>query len=198
MRFSGVAWCWSGQPADISIITQWPSPLGGNADRAKVPTEICYFNNKTPRAWGYDVPLDVRPIRWFKLLIVEESLLGPDLQFADELVKARTTVRELGLDPVKVVADYLRFLWLHALQQLIRQRGESAIDGCPFKVWITVPAIWDHKARDKMMLAAEMAGILEERFAGATEVELVAEPEAAALAALKDIQSTPGVKVSNL
>lgn len=104
-------------------------------------------------------------------------------------------VKELGKSAIQVVADYLRLLWRHVVEDIIRDRGSSAFKGLPLKVWITVPAIWDDNARKRMRQAARMAGILEHRTAGETTVELVAEPEAAAMAVLDDFQKRPDIQV---
>lgn len=193
--FSGVAWCWSGQPDGIEHVTRWKTKLNLVADNAKTPSEIFYPLDGGEIRWGYDVPLDEEPIRWFKLLLVSEEDLSPDLQKSAQIKRARELVRVREQDPIDVVADYLRLLWAHALEDIVRDRGKSALAGSPFKVWITVPAIWEPDARERMLKAAEKAGITQRRAIGPTTVDFVAEPEAAALSVLDEYYGRPDIKV---
>lgn len=96
---------------------------------------------------------------------------------------------------VEIVADYLKQLWRHAEEDIRRGRGESAVSGVPFKVWITVPAIWSEEAQKNVRSAAELAGIVERQSGPATSINLVAEPEAAAFAVLRDFKGRPDVQV---
>lgn len=161
----------------------------------KTPTEIHYDKSSGSQAWGYGVPIDAEPLRWFKLLLVDRENLPEEFRNSRQLSRASDLVKSHRKNPVDVVADYLRLLWNHTLEQLCRDRGESAIKGSKFKVWITVPAIWDERARERMLVAAKKAGILSRRAAGPTQLNLVAEPEAAALAVLNDFKGRPDVKV---
>ncbi|KAK9438890.1 Heat shock protein Hsp70 [Metarhizium brunneum] len=51
---------------------------------------------------------------------------------------------------------------------------------------MTLPAIWPHYAQESMRKAAEKAGFFSKRHAGETILKFVSEPEAAALATIKD------------
>jgi molecular chaperone DnaK (HSP70) len=165
-------------------------------DNAKVPTTIYYDEDTGEHLWGYDIPMDVEPISWFKLLLADPETLPSDFRKSQQLRRAKELVRDSGKTPVQVVADYLHLLWDHAISEMRRDRGDPAVDGSPFQVWLTVPAIWDQKAKDRMIEAAKLAGITARRPAGQTELCLVAEPEAAALAVLNDFKGRPDVKVS--
>lgn len=193
--YSGIAWCWSGQPDNIQLVTKWKTRLNLNHDNGKVPTEICYQQNSGDKYWGYDVPPDEEPIRWFKLLLVDQTDLTAELRNSAQITRARQLVHKHGKKAVDVVADYLQLLWTHAIEDITRDRGEAAVKGSAFKVWITVPAIWKEDACDQMRQAAGNAGILKPRTAGATTLDLVAEPEAAALAVLDDYKGRPDVQV---
>ncbi len=57
------------------------------------------------------------------------------------------------------------------------------------QVVLTVPAMWSHKAKDKTLKAAKAAAI-------PGEIKMVTEPEAAALATLKDKAEAKTLKVS--
>lgn len=176
-------------------MTRWKSRLSSTSDSAKTPSEIHYDRKSGSPTWGYDVPIEEEPIRWFKLLLVDEETLPEEFSDSKQLARARQLIRDLKKEPVEVVADYLRLLWQHTLDQLCRDRGDSAVKGLQLKVWLTVPALWDERARQRMRNAAKMAGILDRRTAGPTELGLVAEPEAAALAVLNDLKGRPDVQV---
>lgn len=134
--------------------------------------------------WGYDIPLDADPIRWFKLLLVKDEDLTKELRNSEPLVHARKFVDETEKKPVELIADYLRALFEHTLYVIRKARGQSVLDALRFHVVITVPAIWQDYARQDMEQAAEMAGIMDSRPAGQTKLTFAPEPEAAALSTL--------------
>jgi hypothetical protein len=188
-RFSGVA---SATAADfqndqVNIITSWP---GTGREEGKAPTEVFYEHGEM--TWGYLVPPDCDPVRWFKLLLVQESDLDPSLRSSEFILRARQFLRDEGKTAVDLVADYLRALWKHTLDTIARARGQAVLDALRFHIVITVPAIWKGYARQAMREAAENAGLLEDRLAGETRLTLAPEPECAALSTLCE----PGRKVN--
>jgi molecular chaperone DnaK (HSP70) len=111
----------------------------------------------------------------------------------------RIQLKELKKTAVDVISDYLRFLWQHVLERLRIRLTAPALDNMAFKIVLTVPAIWDHNAQQQMITAATRAGMLDQRrLCGETEITLMAEPAAAALATYFDseIKLNPIVKVS--
>lgn len=127
-------------------------------------------------------PQDEYQAQWFKLLLSAQAReqggerVGQTIQMLKELRKA----------PVDVVADYLRCLWNHAVEDIELSLSKIAVDNMTFKVVLTVPANWDHMAQSLTKKAAQLAGIEKPRFRGETEFRMVSEPEAAALAAWKE------------
>jgi molecular chaperone DnaK (HSP70) len=112
--------------------------------------------------------------------------LPKEVRESPQIVATTKLLRELNKDAVDVTADYLKRLWEFAIGE-IRQQNPRSIDGMPFRIVIGVPANWPSKAQDKMRIAAERAGLLETRKGGLeTELEFVAEPEAAAVAAFHE------------
>lgn len=136
--------------------------------------------------WGYSIPPDVKPIRWFKLLLLQEKDLDPEIQVSEILLDARKRLTEANKTVVDVIADYLGALWSHVLGQIERARSKSVLEALAFHVVLTVPAIWPDYARRDMKEAARKAGILDDRLAGPTTLSFAPEPEAAALASLLD------------
>lgn len=187
--FSGATWATNSdfEVGQINVITSWP---GTGREEGKVPTELFYEDGEI--MWGYDVPPDSDPIRWFKLLLLKDEDLAPKIKGSEYILRGRKMLRETGKTVVDLVADYLRSLWEHVLYEITKARGVSVIDALRFHVVITLPAIWKGYARKSMVDAAKKAGILDARDAGATTLDFVPEPEAAALCTLCE----PGRRVN--
>ncbi|KAI0532864.1 hypothetical protein GGR58DRAFT_148013 [Xylaria digitata] len=183
--FSGVAWATAADfmSDNINIITSWPK---NGSEEGKVPTEM-YYEQDGSVLWGSLVEPDCDPVRWFKLLLVHEEDLDPDLKSSEFIHKARKFLAEEGKTAVNLVADYLCALWDHTLETIKRAVGEALLKALRFNVVITVPAIWKEYARGYMEQAARDAGILNERLAGDTTLKFVPEPEAAGLSTLSDV-----------
>lgn len=164
---------------EINIVTSWP---GTGREEGKAPTELFYEDDNI--MWGFDVPRDGDPVRWFKLLLLKEEDLDPELRTSEFLFRARKMLRENGKTAVDLIADYLRGLWAHTIQTIEKARGKSVVDALQFRVVLTVPAIWKGYARQSMEAAARQAGILSSRPGGDTDLVFAPEPEAAALSTL--------------
>ncbi|KAI1326451.1 hypothetical protein F5Y16DRAFT_374825 [Xylariaceae sp. FL0255] len=180
--YSGVGWATKSDfdKGEINFITSWP---GTGREEGKVPTEIWYDEDGEP-CWGYDVPPDEEPFRWFKLLLLHSEDLNSEIRDSEFLSRARNMTKEQGKSAVELVADYLRLLWGHIMSTIERARGETVVEALPIHVVITVPAIWKGYARQSMRDAAEESGMLESRFGGTAELSFVPEPEAAAMSTL--------------
>ncbi|KAI1757988.1 hypothetical protein F4782DRAFT_475954 [Xylaria castorea] len=191
--YSGVAWATKVdiENKNINLIMSWP---GNGREEGKVPTELWY--DDTAVAWGYEITADVNPFRWFKLLLLHDEDLEPELRESNFMVRARCMVEESGKTAIDLVADYLRLLWAHIVSTIERARGEDVVEALPIHIVLTVPAIWKSYARRAMKDAAESSGILDYRSAGATKLTFAPEPEAAALATLHEQGS--GVRPGNV
>jgi len=192
-RYSGVSWAYSAKPEEIHEISHWPHDELRGRDEVQIPTVM----DLDTKNWGFKVPKNGDPIRWFKLLLLNSSEAKEDVKSAKYLKEAREKlIRHVGYESdsvVHLVADFLRELWQHALSEISH---EMEVDLLPFKVAITVPAIWPAYARQKMRDAARLAGILDSRRIGETTLNLVEEPEAAALSTLFDRRDHPEIDVS--
>ncbi|EWG54156.1 hypothetical protein FVEG_17262 [Fusarium verticillioides 7600] len=179
--YSGAAWA---TVADIevdgvNVITSWPDT---GAQEGKAPTELFYEHGKT--MWGYEIPQEADPVRWFKLLLLKDEDQPSEIKGHEYLVKARNMLADEGKSTVDAIADYLHLLWGHVLKTIIKARGKNVVEALCFHVVITVPAIWKNYARDAMLEAAQKAGITATRRAGPTTISFAPEPEAAALASI--------------
>ena len=85
------------------------------------------------------------------------------------------------------MADYLKLLWDYTLDD-IKKFHPDYQDIFALRVVLTVPAIWSPTAKDKTLQAARIAGM-------PGNIRLVTEPEAAALATLKDKAEDNTLKV---
>ncbi|KAI8155808.1 Heat shock 70 kDa protein 12B [Colletotrichum sp. SAR 10_70] len=120
--FSAVAWSTAADFArnEINLVTSWP---GSERQEAKAPTELFYEDGQV--MWGYDIPLDAEPVRWFKLLLVKEGDLLKEHRNSEPLVHARKFVEETEKKPVELIADYLRALFEHTLYVIRKARGHK-------------------------------------------------------------------------
>lgn len=169
----------------------------GSFDSDKVPSDISYDEYDKPAKWGFGLSESDRPIRWAKLLLSPLSLQTLNTQEETVVEMTRKHMKEIGKSAVDVIADYLRFLWRHILARLKLRLTAPVLDNMVLKVVLTVPAIWDHDAQDKMKIAVRQAGMLSPRACGKTTITLVAEPAAAALATYFDaeIKRNPIIRV---
>lgn len=98
------------------------------------------------------------------------------LETAAQLRRCNKTVLE-------AVQDYLTKLYQHTLETLTRSHGEAFMASVKIEVVLTVPAVWSDAAKNATLQAAERAGM------GARhEIQMISEPEAAALYTLKSVQ----------
>lgn len=193
-RFSGVAWAWSGSPTDIKTVTNWQAYEYLNADKEKAPSEIFYntlnsTSGELDATWGYGIPTGSEPLKWFKLLLLDDEDMDEKIRNSAQIKKARELLQASGKTAIEVIGDYLHFLWKHTIEAIEQDMGEEAVEGTPFRVILTVPAVWNHQAIGRMKNAAFKAGILANRLAGETELFFVGEPEAAALATFEDLKA---------
>ncbi len=189
-----MSWAYSGDPEEIHEVSHWQCHDRRGQDEVQIPTQVDLDTGK----WGYLVPNDCDPIRWFKLLLLNDSDALEDVRKSQNLQDARKKLRNhMGFEAdgvVDLVASFLKELWQHALKEIKR---EIDLDLLPIKVALTVPAIWPAYAREKMKLAARKAGITDHRAIGPTTLALVEEPEAAALSTLFERREYPDIEVSS-
>jgi molecular chaperone DnaK (HSP70) len=184
---SGVAWAFSTSPDDVAIISSWKADSRRAADDEKCPSSISYDEDGNVTCWGFHTINDTGDrFKNFKLLLSQATRDDPK---NEPLVKELATLKARNKKPVDVAADYLRCLWAHTLRTLESTstiETRVAIDNARFKVVLTVPAIWDHAAQDLTRRAAKQAGILANRHGRSTVMDIISEPEAAALAFFND------------
>ncbi|KAI0408294.1 hypothetical protein F4802DRAFT_618481 [Xylaria palmicola] len=201
--YSGVSWfvCnGSSPPGQLEVVTLWQTSTDnrwGNSDSYKVPSKMHYDNNGE-LSWGFRTPTGAETIEWFKLLLLNHEHLQDYLKDShpSHLIHTVKLAQGLGKSCVQLVGEYLEVLWNHTLEQIRKAKGEI-IEGMPFQVILTVPAIWPDDARNRMRDAARMAGIFNYRLAGETTLEFLAEPEAAAIATLPELDNRGDLRIGD-
>ncbi|KAF4419189.1 actin-like ATPase domain-containing [Fusarium acutatum] len=174
--YSGVCWATTEGQKKLQLITDWPNPSTPIANAEKVPSTISYKDGRVNN-WGFGVDVDEEHLRWFKLLLEPESTYS---QAVKEVHQSNKLLGTMDKTAEQVVSDYLREIWNytkeHIRKHLIVQDWEKSF---AVRVVLTVPAIWSLTAKDKTLKAAALAGL-------PTNIQLVSEPEAAALATFKE------------
>jgi molecular chaperone DnaK (HSP70) len=193
--FSGVAFARSDKIERIDIITAWDTNQGSTRDAEKTPTTISY-DSRDKVAWGDNIPSHVEKAEWFKLLLVDEDDLPDDVRRSTKLQQVKDYLKKHNKPLIVVIAEYLRLLWNHVSQRLFATVRRQTLNFSNFHIVITVPAIWPEYARFRMREAAKEAGILRKPIGGETQLDIISEPEAAALATMADMDGHCDVKVS--
>lgn len=184
---TSVAAAYTGAPDEIEIIKTWPGGNGITSD--KVPTELAYEpappNSPpgTPPAvkWGFQFRPEEPRLRCIKLFLDRAQKLPfyvSPLETASQLRKSNKTV-------VDAVTDYLTQIQKHTMDTLRRRYGEGFVASTPVDWVLTCPAVWSDAAKNATLLAAERAEMGKK-----SQIQMISEPEAAAVYTLKAIQPT--------
>lgn len=190
-----MAWARTTRPEQVNIITSWKSLFTFNSDKEKVPTSLCYTGTDRAPLWGYTAPAAESSVKWFKLCLLDRNDIPEYLRDSQLLQNAKSSLEKSNTHVVDAISDYLRELWEYTLGCIERAEGESMVALSAFRVVVTLPAIWPAYAQYRMKEAIEKADILSSRNVGGTTLEFVPEPEAAALATLRDMSDRTDVKV---
>lgn len=183
--FSGAAYTlYKQRPVEpaVTTISDWPHSNSHRTLTLKCPSDIAYDDRGNAHC-GFDIPDDCQRLKWVKLLLetdFDERKAG--LLQAEEVVKSRERLLQLGKTAVEAVADYLRWFW----DTICRIIADDEEDPDIFKnsnvtVMLTVPAMWSDAAKENTFQAAELAGICDE----GRVIKFITEPEAAAIAELQ-------------
>lgn len=184
--FSGVSWAINHGKKSIRLIQNWPKTGAINNNDVKVPTTIVYDSTGKPANWGYTIGFKEESLRWFKIL------LEADPRYSDkarEIHETRILLENLGKTPVEVAGDYLGKIWEYTQKDIRRHMGcDGWQQDCEILFVVTVPAVWSASAKQKTLDAAAAAGL-------GPRIQLLTEPQAAALAALEEMEDQDRLKV---
>ncbi|KAF5631189.1 heat shock 70 kDa 12B [Fusarium sp. NRRL 52700] len=196
--YSGIAWCRAGDINEIKFITNWKKRSFAQGDKQKVPSAIFYhhLNDEDPE-WGATTPQDDTVLRWFKLLLVDDKDLPDRIRHSVQLKTARALMLKANKTPVQILGDYLRQLWRHCRQNIVRAEGRRMMTVSTVHLVVTLPAIWPYYVRSRMTEALGHAGLLNITKTGHTTLAFISEPEAAALTCLKENADRFNVRVGD-
>ncbi|KAI9653213.1 MAG: hypothetical protein M1831_006171 [Alyxoria varia] len=190
-------------PEEIDVITSWP---GGLAE--KIPSEITYeeAGPRIPRRrsslsrqtaeqrlkslslendlknvrWGLSIPQSEPRLQCMKLFLDPTKKLPA---FAPSAESARL-LKRYDRNVTDVTTDFLTQLYRHTMQTLRIRYGDTSMLQTAVQFVLTVPASWSDAAKYSILNAAEKSG-----FGSRRELQLINEPEAAALHALNNMGS---------
>ncbi|KAK1237476.1 hypothetical protein MKX08_003101 [Trichoderma sp. CBMAI-0020] len=175
--YSGIAYCFADQRNNSPIpIDNWPGANG--IDVPKIPTVICY-DKKNPQkfVWGGSVEPQADSISGFKLLL-DPSQPRPEYVPGINIVKE---IQQLPKTPIQITADFIGAIHNHAIEEITKKFPKEYVQLCRKEYVFSVPAVWSDAAKHATLKAAEMAGL--------TPVQLIKEPEAAALWTTKKLNA---------
>lgn len=92
------------------MVSDWDSVDLYSSDKQKAPTTISYTVQGEPSSWGYGVPPEDAPAKWFKLCLLDDADCPPHVRNASQLVSSKRLLREAGKTAIEAIADYLRCL----------------------------------------------------------------------------------------
>ncbi|CAI0653114.1 unnamed protein product [Colletotrichum noveboracense] len=182
--FSGVAAVYTSTPDDVEIIKTWPGGNGITSD--KVPTEISYdFPQNAPEGtkpnvkWGFQFKPEESRLRCIKLFLDRSQ----KLPFYVSPLETAAQLKRYNKNVLDAVSDYLTQVYKHTIDTLTRRYGESFMASTKVEFVLTCPAVWSDAAKNTTLQAAERAGM-----GSMSEIQMISEPEAAAVYTLKAIQ----------
>jgi molecular chaperone DnaK (HSP70) len=181
---NSVAAVYTSTPDDVEIIKTWPGGNGITSD--KVPTEISYGYSPNAREnadpnikWGFQFRPEESRLRCIKLFLDRSQ----KLPFYVSPLETAAQLKKFNKNVVDAVSDYLTQVYNHTMETLTRRYGESFMASTKVEFVLTCPAVWSDAAKNTTLQAAERAGM-----GAKSEIQMISEPEAAAVYTLKAIQ----------
>jgi molecular chaperone DnaK (HSP70) len=164
------------KPDDIAdllptrVVRRWRRGTSNRFDD-QVPTVLSYDANRVPQHWGYSVTADdALQARYFKLG------LQPGAYEDEQTDIAQLTESGWCKSPKELATEYLTHVLAHLHKAYLPSIYPAAfLSAQTFHYVVTVPAIWNDKAKNDTREIAVSAGIPD------SNLVLITEPEAAAL-----------------
>lgn len=181
----GVAFCSTSKDdlGDIELVNIWP---GKREVVNKVPTRLAYASeNKDLKSdrWGFAVTGKMHSYCWMKLLLDSSAKLSDfDDPALNDMYGSGMMRTPTNKSPEELCTDYLGCLHEFIEGELIKRFSRGIYENTSIKYRVTVPAIWSDAAK-----AATRSAVISAGFGSrlSDTIELISEPEAAAVAALK-------------
>lgn len=151
-----------------------------------MPTEIAYdYPSNIPEGgeptikWGFQFRPEESRLRCIKLFLDRSQ----KLPFYVSPLETAAQLKKFNKNVVDAVSDYLTQVYNHTMETLTRRYGESFMASTKVEFVLTCPAVWSDAAKNTTLQAAERAGM-----GAKSEIQMISEPEAAAVYTLKAIQ----------
>lgn len=126
--------------------------------------------------WGFPASKEKDSIQMLKLLLDPQQELPPYVS----RTKLEAQLKQIGRGAVEATVDFLEKLKAQALEALDKRYGKAFMSSTKIDYILTVPAVWSDAAKDATLKAAEMARL--------RNLQMITEPEAAGLYALKQME----------
>ncbi|KAI8340001.1 hypothetical protein BC941DRAFT_419156 [Chlamydoabsidia padenii] len=171
--YSGASYAFTQVAPEVFDVQKWPHK-GGNY-YPKTPTLSLYKKDQSQTLvdWGHGAKKTMQKPQVDKEY---DLLMNFKLNLDSELRRPNLVN---GLTPVTAVADYLRALHAHVLEDVTRGFAKNYHPDT-FRYCLTVPAMWSDQAKNCMRQAAVQAGLVKPHD-HPDRLHLISEPEAAAL-----------------
>lgn len=179
---------------DVIVIKNWPGPGRFTDVNNKTPSRIAYPEENsglTSPSFGFNVTAKMKSYTWFKLRLDRSATTmydDPDLRQSEgdgvlKLPRFKTATQVCG--------DYMKEIYQFTMRILDARFSADVLRITPIEFWFTVPAIWSDSAKSNTQQAARLAGFGTRH---GDHVNLISEPEAAAITALSRV-TTGGSEV---
>lgn len=129
--------------------------------------------------WGFQFRPEEPRLRCIKLFLDRSQ----KLPFYVSPLETAAQLKKYNKNVVDAVSDYLTQVYNHTMETLQRRYGESFMASTKVQFVLTCPAVWSDAAKNTTLQAAERAGM-----GTRSEIQMISEPEAAAVYTLKAIQ----------
>jgi hypothetical protein len=170
---------------DINVVKSWPGP-GRDIDGTwKTPSRIAYGqeNGFQGSKWGFGVEPSMKAYSWTKLLLDKAAA---NSIYDDPKLSNIAGKGIMELPPFRtaqgVCQDFLSQIRVFLMARLEKEFPGDFLNLTPVECWITVPAIWSDEAKNATRFAAIHAGFASRPM---DSINMIPEPEAAAIASLK-------------
>ncbi|CAK1359214.1 unnamed protein product [Cercospora beticola] len=176
---------------DVHCVRDWPGP-GRDGDFSwKTPSRIAYAkenDNASSNAWGYEVLPRYKSFAWMKLLLDPKQATKYDDPSLGDSEGTGVLSRPAGKSAVDLCADFLAEVGKFAYESLSKRLSVEVLKATPIEFWFTVPAVWSDKAKaDTLRAARKAAKQAKLKIHAESQVFLIREPEAAAVATLSSL-----------
>lgn len=179
-------------PDKITILNEWPGER--HRTEEKCPSKIAYAseNGLPTNQWGYLVQTKHISYAWWKLLLDKNTRRTDfDHPLLESAIGANLMRLPEGKTAMETMTDYLRSLQEYFMGKLKESMLENALQDTQIRIVVTVPATWQHAAREATRQAVRKAGFLR---GPCDEIIVIDEPEAAGLSVIRTIENSPSAE----